>query len=86
MAATLEKARPERATITPEELEKLVAGGDGGDAGPSSDEAGGGRAPQKQWPLIPAVVVVVAVGALLTFLGMLTQIWANLSGAQLPGS
>jgi hypothetical protein len=30
------------------------------------------------------VVVLVAIG--LTYIGMVTQIWANLSGAQLPGA
>jgi hypothetical protein len=33
-----------------------------------------------------AVTVVVLLAAGLTYIGMLTQIWANLSGAQLPGA
>lgn len=37
-------------------------------------------------PLGLAITLIVLVAALLTYLGMLTQIWANLSGAQLPGA
>ncbi|OLT00132.1 hypothetical protein BJF90_07595 [Pseudonocardia sp. CNS-004] len=47
------------------------------------DGRGGGRAPLPVW-LAVTLVVLVAIG--LTYLGMLTQIWANLSGAQLPGA
>jgi hypothetical protein len=33
-----------------------------------------------------AVTVVVLLAGGLTYIGMLTQIWANMSGAQLPGA
>lgn len=63
-------------------LSRLPAG-----SGPPPPEAGGEGDPR--WnglPVIVAVVVIVALGALFTYLGMLTQIWANMSGAQLPGA
>lgn len=49
---------------------------------------GGGRGPRprRNMPLGLAITLIVLVAALLTYLGMLTQIWANLSGAQLPGA
>ncbi len=47
---------------------------------------GGGSGPRRDWPLVPAVLVVVLLAAFLTWLGMYTQILANLAGAQLPGS
>lgn len=52
---------------------------------PPHDGDGGGE-PRGNWPLALALVVVVLLAALLTYVGMLTQIWANLSGAQLPGA
>ncbi|MPZ60834.1 MAG: hypothetical protein GEU93_05965 [Propionibacteriales bacterium] len=59
------------------------AGGDrGGDAGP-----GGGRGgAQGEWPVWLAVIVVVLFAAMLTLLGMATQIMASLAGSQLPGA
>jgi hypothetical protein len=51
--------------------------GDGG--------SGGGRQPD-QLAVWFAVTVVVLLAVGLTYVGMLTQIWANLSGAQLPGA
>ena len=69
-------------------LEAVAAeGGKGGRARGGGD--GDGReppAPARAWPVVPAVVVIGIIAALLTALSMLTQIWANLSGAQLPGS
>jgi hypothetical protein len=58
---------------------------------PPAPPAGGGPGrgaghrpePLPVW-LAVTLVVLVAIG--LTYLGMLTQIWANLSGAQLPGA
>ncbi|MQA85633.1 MAG: hypothetical protein GEV03_13645 [Streptosporangiales bacterium] len=49
-------------------------------------EGDGGGEPRRNWPLGLAVAVIVVLAALLTYLGMLTQVWANLSGAQLPGA
>ena len=46
---------------------------------------GDGRRPDPL-PVWFAVTVVVLLAIGLTYLGMLTQIWANLSGAQLPGA
>jgi hypothetical protein len=62
-------------------------GGSGGDVhgGPHGD-GGGPPAPARAWPVIPAVIIVGIIAALLTALGMLTQICANLAGTQLPGS
>ncbi len=37
-------------------------------------------------PVWFAVTVVVLLAVGLTYIGMLTQIWANLSGEQLPGA
>jgi hypothetical protein len=31
-------------------------------------------------------LITAAIGALFTFLGILTQIWANMAGTQLPGA
>lgn len=80
-------------TLTEEDLAALVEGGqvpeegDGGrDGGRFFDRGGDRPSPHREWPLVPAIVVAVLIGALLTFLGMLTQIWANLAGSQLPGS
>jgi hypothetical protein len=56
-------------------------GGDGG-GGPRDGDSG----PREDWPLVPAVVVAALLAALLTLLGMYTQIRANLAGAQLPGA
>lgn len=64
----------------------LEEGGDGHDGGEVLGRGGGRPSPQKEWPLVPAVIVVTLIGVLLTFLGMLTQMWANMAGAQLPGS
>ena len=67
--------------VAPEPLRH--GGGDGDGRLPG----GGGRpAGRGSWPLVPALVVIVLLAALLTFLGMLTQIWANLAGSQLPGA
>jgi hypothetical protein len=46
---------------------------------------GGDRRPEPL-PVWFAVTVVVLLAVGLTYIGMLTQIWANLSGAQLPGA
>jgi hypothetical protein len=48
-------------------------------------EDGDDRRPEPL-PVWFAVTVVVLLAVGLTYLGMLTQIWANLSGAQLPGA
>jgi hypothetical protein len=50
---------------------------------------GGGRGDWRRPGSLPvwfAVTVVVLVAIGLTYIGMVTQIWANLSGAQLPGA
>jgi hypothetical protein len=66
-------------------LQPLRPGGGDGDG--RRPGGGGDRpAPRGGWPLLPALLVIVALAALLTFLGMLTQIWANLAGSQLPGA
>jgi hypothetical protein len=31
-------------------------------------------------------LITAGIGALFTFLGILTQIWANMAGSQLPGA
>jgi hypothetical protein len=59
-------------------------GGGGGNGGGPHDD--GGAEPNREWPLGPAILVVALLAALLTLLGMYTQIQANLTGAQLPGS
>ncbi len=59
--------------------------GGGGEAGPGPDgdsESG----PIRQWPLVPALIVAMLLAALLTLLGMYTQIMADRAGAQLPGA
>lgn len=68
-------------------------GGDGGgrdDHGGRDDGGGppddGGSGPRREWHLVPAVVVAALLAAVLTLLGMYTQILANLAGAQLPGA
>lgn len=33
-----------------------------------------------------AAFITALIGALFTFLGILTQIWANIAGTQLPGA
>lgn len=94
MGVALEEQKPGvLGGLTDEDLALLVEGGDGleqggggRDGGDLLDRGGGRPSPQKEWRLVPAIVVVVLIGALLTFLGMLTQIWANLAGSQLPGS
>jgi hypothetical protein len=70
---------------TPRPLQEPLQGGGGHPTGAGGDhgDGGGGR---RQWPLLPALAAAGLVGALLTFLGMLTQIWANMAGAQLPGA
>lgn len=59
--------------------------GGGGDSG-GCWQGRGGWGFHREWPLVPAIVVAVLLAALLTFLGMYTQIQANLVGSQLPGS
>lgn len=54
--------------------------------GPSGDGAGDRGRPRRGWPAGLAVLVTAALAALLTYVGMLTQIWANLAGSQLPGA
>lgn len=58
------------------------------DPGQPTLPPGGDREPQpgRNVPAGLAVVLIILVAVLLTYLGMLTQIWANLSGAQLPGA
>jgi hypothetical protein len=67
--------------VTPEPMRH----GGGGD-GPLPGGGGDGPAGRGSWPLLPALIVIVLLAVLLTFLGMLTQIWANLAGSQLPGA
>lgn len=50
------------------------------------DDAPDGGGPGRGVPRIVAVLITAAVAAGLTYLGMLTQIWANLAGSQLPGA
>jgi hypothetical protein len=52
---------------------------------PGEGTAGTGGRPD-QLPLWLAITVVSLLAIGLTYLGMLTQIWANMSGAQLPGA
>lgn len=96
MPVALKEKKPEGvAPLTEGDIALLVhaeraleEGGDGHDGGGFLGRGGEGDrpSPQKEWPLVPAVIVVVLIAALLTFLGMLTQIWANMAGSQLPGS
>jgi hypothetical protein len=73
---------PAGLVVAPEPLRH--GGGDGDGRLPGG---GGGRpAGRGSWPLVPALMVIVLLAVLLTFLGMLTQIWANLAGSQLPGA
>ncbi len=84
MPALLEERPARRAPARPAPRAAGGRGG-GGEAGPGPDE-NGGSGPIRQWPLVPAVLVAVLLAALLTLLGMYTQIQANLAGAQLPGA
>lgn len=66
---------------------RRAAGGHSGGIGAGAvSHNGGGSGRHREWPLAPAVVVAALLAALLTLLGMYTQIQANLAGAQLPGS
>lgn len=80
----------ERPPAAPERQQTLTHtdGPDGSavSGGPPPRDGGDGREPRRNLPLGVAVTIIVLVAALLTYLGMLTQIWANLSGAQLPGA
>jgi hypothetical protein len=58
--------------------------GGGGDGGGAPEEGSSG--PAREWPLVPALAVTALLAALLTLLGMYTQIQANLAGSQLPGA
>jgi hypothetical protein len=54
---------------------------------PTDREGGPGDGPRPDpLPVWFAVTVVVLLAIGLTYVGMVTQIWANLSGAQLPGA
>ena len=94
MPVGLEEKKPEVLGVLTEEDIALLArdrhvpkqDGDGHDGGELPGEGGGQPGRSREWRLVPAVVVAVLIGALLTLLGMLTQIWANLAGSQLPGS
>lgn len=94
MPVAVKEKKPEGVgLLTEEDIALLVDaeralenGGDGHDGGEFLGRGGDRPGPQKEWPLVPAVIVVAAICALLTFLGMLTQIWANMAGSQLPGS
>ncbi|MGH3343052.1 MAG: hypothetical protein ACRDPK_09255 [Carbonactinosporaceae bacterium] len=78
--------RPEAAEGPTRALGASRAGMDGGGHGGHGGH-GGDRGPApREMPRGIAVALVVALAALLTFVGMLSQIWANLSGAQLPGA
>lgn len=58
-----------------------------GDAGPPPAlPDGGGDGRPEGIPMTVAIVVIVLIAALLTFVGMQTQIWANIAGSQLPGA
>lgn len=59
--------------------------GGNGDAGAGGRGGGSGR-DRRSLPAGVAIAAVVALAVLLTYLGMLTQIWANLAGSQLPGA
>ena len=59
---------------------------DGGGDGRLPGGGGDRPAARGSWPLVPALVVIALLAAVLTFLGMLTQVWANLAGSQLPGA
>jgi hypothetical protein len=65
---------------------RRAAGGHGGGVRAGGVSHGGGPGPRRDWPLAPALVVVALLAALLTLLGMYTQIQANLAGSQLPGA
>lgn len=68
-----------------ERHDPLGTGDVGGGDGPSGR---GGDDPQPAGGMPPAlaVAVIVLVAVVLTYLGMLSQILANISGAQLPGA
>jgi hypothetical protein len=68
--------------------ESMRAEGNGGGDGRADEPGEGGErpSPARAWPVVPAVVVTGIIAALLTAFGMVTQIWANMAGAQLPGS
>ncbi|MQA02413.1 MAG: hypothetical protein GEV07_06705 [Streptosporangiales bacterium] len=54
---------------------------------PDGTSGGGDDEPRgRGLPRGLAVVITAALAALLTYLGMLTQIWANIAGSQLPGA
>lgn len=76
MAVLLETSSEARRAEVTSRTVPPAGGGSGRGDGP-------GPAPLPAW-LAVTIVVLLAVG--LTYLGMVTQIWANLSGAQLPGA
>lgn len=54
-------------------------------------QGGGGgwrwrRGRSEQYSIWFAALVTALIGSLFTFLGILTQIWANMAGSQLPGA
>ena len=64
-----------------------VEGNGGGDGHADEPGEGGERpSPARAWPVVPVILVTGIIAALLTAFGMVTQIWANMAGAQLPGS
>lgn len=84
MSALLERtsAAPER----PRQASHFDTPGGGAHDGAPPTGGGGGGGRRRNIPVAVAVLAIVALAVLLTYLGMLTQIWANVSGAQLPGA
>ncbi|HJR51586.1 MAG TPA: hypothetical protein VJ794_10795 [Gemmatimonadales bacterium] len=53
---------------------------------PAPPREGDGGGERRVLPLGVSVALILLIATLFTYLGMLTQIWANISGAQLPGA
>lgn len=75
----------------PKEREPVAATGGAGrpPRRGGSGGGGGGRGPRGrsgQHSIWFSALVTALIGALFTFLGILTQIWANMIGSQLPGA
>lgn len=90
-AAVLERppAPPEPAPPAPHDAASSSSGAGHPPLRGGGGGGGGGRGPRgrsDQWSIPLAAFVTALIGALFTFLGILTQIWANMIGSQLPGA
>lgn len=89
MPTTLERApprAPDHHAAPPRPAPRRHAGDGGGDNPARLAHGGRGGGDRQSLPVGVAVALIGALAALLTYLGMLTQIWANMAGAQLPAA